>query len=132
MFGPEDAFLVPLLSMLRRLPVFPLFGSGETRLQPAHVEDVAEAVVRILQAPIAHTVYELAGPQVYTYRELLQTTAAQAGREPLLVPFPFPLWRLIGFASALLPQPPITANQVDLMELDNVAAPICRALAPFR
>ena len=123
MFGPEDAFLVPLLSMLRRLPVFPLFGSGETRLQPAHVEDVAEAVARILQAPMAHTVYELAGPQVYTYRELLQTTAAHAGREPLLVPFPFPLWRVIGFASELLPHPPITANQVDLMELDNVAAP---------
>jgi uncharacterized protein YbjT (DUF2867 family) len=121
MFGPADAFLVPLLSMLRRLPVFPLFGCGETRLQPAHVEDVAEAVARILQAPMAHTVYELAGPQVYTYRELLQTTAAQAGREPLLVPFPFALWRVIGFASELLPHPPITANQDDLMELENVA-----------
>jgi hypothetical protein len=87
------------------------------------VEDVAEAVARILQAPMAHSVYELAGPQVYTYRELLRTTAAQAGREPLLVPFPFPLWRVIGFASELLPHPPITADPVDLMELDNVAAP---------
>jgi uncharacterized protein YbjT (DUF2867 family) len=123
MFGPEDAFLVPLLSMLRRLPVFPLFGSGETRLQPAHAEDVAEAVARILQAPMTHNVYELVGPQVYTYRELLQTIAAQAGREPLLVPFPFALWRVIGFACELLPHPPITANQVDLMGLDNVAAP---------
>src|SRR5262249_10367125 len=123
MFGPDDAFLVPLLSMLRRLPVFPLFGSGETRLQPAHVEDVAEAVARILQAPMAHTIYELAGPQVYTYRELLQTTAAQAGREPLLVPFPFPLWRGIGFVSQLLPPPPITPNQVDFLELGTVLPP---------
>ena len=47
MFGPEDAFLVPLLSMLRRLPVFPMFGTGKTRLQPAYVEDVAEAVARV-------------------------------------------------------------------------------------
>ena len=123
MFGPDDTFLVPLLSMLRRLPGFPLFGSGETRLQPGYVEDVAEAVARILQAPAAHNVYELAGPHVYTYRELLQMTAAQARREPLLVPFPFALWRLIGFASEMLPHPPITANQVDLMALDNVAAP---------
>jgi hypothetical protein len=60
---------------------------------------------------------------VYTYRELLRTVAAQAGREPVLVPFPFALWRVIGFASELLPHPPITANQVDLMELDTVAAP---------
>jgi uncharacterized protein YbjT (DUF2867 family) len=123
MFGPDDAFLVPLLSMLRRLPAFPLFGSGETRLQPAYVEDVAEAVARILQARAAHNVYELAGPQVCTYRELLRTVAAQAGREPILVPLPFALWRVIGFASEFLPHPPITANQVDLMELDNVAAP---------
>src|SRR6516165_9498963 len=52
MFGPEDAFLVPLLSMLHRLPVFPLFGSGETRLQPAHVEDVAEAVARMKRSRV--------------------------------------------------------------------------------
>jgi len=122
MFGPEDAFLVPLLSMLRRLPVFPMFGTGETRLQPTFVEDVAEAVGRVLQISAAHNVYELAGPRVYTYRELLQTIAAQAGRRPLLVPFPFALWRLIGSISEFLPNPPITANQVDLMELDNVAA----------
>jgi len=49
MFGPSDAFLTPLLAMLRRTPVFPMFGSGATRLQPAYVEDVAEAVVRILE-----------------------------------------------------------------------------------
>jgi uncharacterized protein YbjT (DUF2867 family) len=48
MFGPGDAFLTPLLAMLRRTPVFPMFGSGATRLQPAYVEDVAEAIVRIL------------------------------------------------------------------------------------
>ena len=123
MFGPDDTFLVPLLSMLRRLPGFPLFGSGETRLQPAYVEDVAEAVARVLQAPAAHNVYELAGPQVYRYRELLRTVAAQAGREPLLVPLPFALWRAIGVASEFLTHPPITTNQVDLMELDNIAAP---------
>ena len=122
MFGPEDAFLVPLLSMLRRLPVFPMFGTGETRLQPTYVEDVAEAVGRVLQISAAHNVYELAGPRVYTYRALLQTIATQAGRRPRLVPFPFALWRLIGSISEFLPNPPITANQVDLMELDNVAA----------
>lgn len=122
MFGPGDAFLVPLLSMLRRLPAFPLFGIGATRLQPAFVEDVAQAVVRVFQAPAARNLYELAGPRIYTYRELLQTIAAQAARKPLLVPIPFAVWRMIGTICDLLPNPPITANQIDLMERDNVAA----------
>ena len=91
MFGPDDTFLVPLVAMLRRFLVFSLFGSGETKLQPAYVEDVAEAVARVLQTPAAYNVYALAGPRVYTYRELLQMIAAQLNREPLLVPFPFAL-----------------------------------------
>src|SRR5690348_15138954 len=79
MFGPGDAFLTPLLAMLRRLPIFPMFGSGATRVQPVYVEDVAEAVVRILRAPAASQLYELAGPRVYTYQELLRAIAASAG-----------------------------------------------------
>jgi nucleoside-diphosphate-sugar epimerase len=123
MFGPGDAFLTPLLAMLRRTPVFPMFGSGATRLQPVYVEDVAEAIVRILQAPAASQLHTLAGPRVYTYQELLRVIAASAGTRPLLVPFPFSLWHLIGYVSEVLPNPPITRNQVELMELDNVAEP---------
>ena len=90
MFGPGDAFLTPLLAMLRQMPAFPLFGGGKTKLQPAYVEDVAEAIVRVLQTPTAHQVYELAGPQIYTYRELLRNVgAAQA---------PGPSWSRSRFA----------------------------------
>src|SRR5205807_10425084 len=59
MFGPDDAFLNPLMKMLRMFPVFPMFGRGHTALQPAYVEDVAEAIVRVLDAPGAGMVYEL-------------------------------------------------------------------------
>jgi NADH dehydrogenase len=120
MFGPGDAFLTPLLAMLRRMPVFPMFGSGATRLQPAYVEDVAEAIARILRAPAASQLHELAGPRVYTYQELLRAIAASAGTSPLLVPLPFSLWHVIGYVSEVLPNPPITRNQVELMEQDNV------------
>jgi uncharacterized protein YbjT (DUF2867 family) len=102
MFGPDDAFLTPLLAMLRRLPVFPMFGSGATKLQPVYVEDVAEAVVRILRTPAASQLYELAGPRVYTYQELLRTLAASAGTRPFLVPFPFSLWHAIGYVAEAL------------------------------
>jgi uncharacterized protein YbjT (DUF2867 family) len=123
MFGPGDAFLTPLLAILRRTPVFPMFGSGSTRLQPVYVGDVAEAIVRLLQAPAAPQLYELAGPRVYTYQELLRTIAASAGTKPLLVPLPFSFWHLIGYVSEVLPNPPITRNQVELMEQDNISEP---------
>ena len=123
MFGPGDAFLTPLLAMLRRLPIFPMFGSGATRLQPVYVEDVAEALVRILRAPAASQLYELAGPRVYTYRELLKTLAASAGTRPFLVPFPFSLWHVMGYVAEGLPSPPLTRNQVELMGQDNISEP---------
>lgn len=122
-FGSGDAFLTPLLTMLRNMPVFPMFGSGETRLQPAYMEDVAEAIVRLLQVPMVGQWYELAGPRVYTYQELLRTIAASAGTRPFLVRFPFSLWHVIGFVSETLPSPPITRNQVELMAKDNIPEP---------
>jgi uncharacterized protein YbjT (DUF2867 family) len=121
MFGPGDAFLTPLLAMLRRTPVFPMFGSGSIRLQPAYVEDVAEAVVRILRAPTASQLYELAGPHVYTYQALLRTIAASAGARPFLVPLPYSLWHVIGSVAEALPNPPLTRNQIELMGQDNIS-----------
>lgn len=121
MFGPGDAFLMPLLLMLRRMPVFPMFGEGETKLQPVYVEDVGEASARVLQSPSAHPVYELAGPRIYTYRALLTELAASADSRPLLMPIPFALWHAIGYFSELLPRPLITRNQVELMQADSVA-----------
>jgi uncharacterized protein YbjT (DUF2867 family) len=68
MFGRGDAFLIPIAGMLRRLPVFPLFGRGQTQLQPAYVEDVADAIARVMQNAQSLVCYELGGPRVYAYR----------------------------------------------------------------
>jgi len=122
MFGPNDAFLTPLVDMLRRFPVFPMFGRGRTRLQPAHVDDVADGVARGVQLADRRSVYELAGPRVYTYENLLRTICAHLAVERMLVPFPFALWRPLALAAEMLPHPPLTVNQLELMEIDNVAS----------
>jgi NADH dehydrogenase len=75
MFGKGDAFLIPIARMLRRLPIFPLFGRGETQLQPAYVEDVGDAITRVMQNAQSPMCYELGGPRVYTYRSLLEVIA---------------------------------------------------------
>jgi len=119
MFGPDDTFLNPMLTLLRRLPAFPMFGRGRTRLQPADVEDVAEAIARAFDQDRPR--YELGGPRIYTYEDLLRTVAQRAGLKPVLVPVPFPFWQALAWVGELLTHPPITRNQVELMRLDNIA-----------
>jgi uncharacterized protein YbjT (DUF2867 family) len=91
MFGSDDAFLNTIVRLLRALPVYPLFGRGDTRLQPVFVEDVGEAVARVLERGDVRRddAYEMGGPRVYTYRELLQTIAERLGKRPVLLPLPF-------------------------------------------
>jgi NADH dehydrogenase len=124
MFGPDDGFLTVLAQLLRRLPAYPMFGLGATRLQPAYVDDVAEAIARVLQASKTPPItYELGGPDIYTYKELLQTITRRAEIRRVLVPVPFSIWAALASVAEMLPRPPVTRNQVDLMRMDNVASP---------
>lgn len=124
MFGPDDAFLTTILELLRRLPIYPMFGRGRTRLQPAYVEDVAEAIARALQRTQTHAItFECGGPRVYSYEELLRALAREADLKPILIPLPFAAWRALAWTAELLPNPPVTRNQVELMQVDNVCSP---------
>jgi len=124
MFGPDDAFLTNIVKLLRQLPIYPMFGRGRTRLQPAYVEDVAEAVARVMRRAETHsTIFEFGGPRVYSYEQFLRAVAHQAGLAPLLIPIPFGVWHALAWASEILPGPPLTRNQVELMQIDTVSSP---------
>ena len=124
MFGPDDAFLTTILKLLRRFPIYPMFGRGLTRLQPAYVDDVAKAIAIVLQRTETHAItYECGGPRVYSYLEFLRAVAHEAGLRPLLIPLPFGAWHALAWASEMLPSPPVTRNQVELMQVDNVSSP---------
>src|SRR5262252_3543778 len=123
MFGPDDAFLTTILRLLRRLPIYPMFGRGLTRLQPAYVEDVAEAIARALQGPETPAItYECGGPRVYSYENFLRAVAHEAGLKPVLVPIPFAAWHALAWISEMLPSMLVTRNQVELMQVDNVCS----------
>ena len=122
MFGPGDALFATLAELARLLPVLPLIGGG-TRLQPVFVEDVAKATTNILSDPgtIGQT-YELAGPRVYTLRELVNMTLQLMGKRRLLVAVPFAVAEIQARLFEFLPNPPLTTGQVDLLKVDNVAS----------
>jgi uncharacterized protein YbjT (DUF2867 family) len=125
MFAADDAFLRTIIRLLGSLPAYPMFGDGRTRLQPVHAEDVAAAIAQILrQSQKPYPVYELAGPRVYSYEELLRTIARMAGLRPVLMRIPFALWDALAGVAERMPQPPLTRNQVELMQIDTAASEI--------
>jgi NADH dehydrogenase len=134
MFGPDDAFWNTLLKLLRRLPAYPMFGRGATRLQPAHVEDVAQAMARALERDDTRgATIECGGPRVYTYEELLRTVARAAGVQARLIfPVPFAAWHALAWMAEALPHPALTRNQVELMEIDTVVSQGALSLADMR
>ena len=129
-FGPGDAFVNKLAAMGRQAPVLPLFGTGGTQLQPVFVGDVAKACARVLADPSSQgRVYELGGPRVYSYRELVRLILNQVGARTALVPVPFLAWDVLACGLALLPNPPLTRDQVKLMKRDNVVGRVALILS---
>ncbi len=121
LFSRDGAFFGNLDAILQRLPVVPLFGDGSTRLQPVYVGDVADAICSLLDQDGANgRVFELGGPEVFSYREILTRLAARAGRRRLFLPVPFMVWRALATMASRLPNPPLTLAQVSLMQRDNI------------
>jgi NADH dehydrogenase len=122
-FGPKDAFINRLAALARLMPVLPLFGRGDVKLQPVYVGDVAEAAAKALATPVSQgKTYELGGPRAYPYKELLRLVLAATGRKRLLIPVPYLVWDILALLMSPLPRAPISRDQVTLMKCHNVVA----------
>jgi NADH dehydrogenase len=123
LFGPEDDFFNRFASMARFLPALPLVGGGETKFQPVFVGDVAEAIALAVEGKArAGTIYEVGGPEVRSFKELMEFTLATIERKRLLIPLPFALAKLQASVLQFLPNPPLTPDQVELLKTDNVVS----------
>ncbi|MBN8533393.1 MAG: complex I NDUFA9 subunit family protein [Rhizobiales bacterium] len=122
-FGPEDQFFNRFASMARFMPFLPLIGGGETKFQPVYVGDVAEAIVRVLEGRARPgATYELGGPDVKSFKALMEYILETTGRSRPLVPVPFAIARLQASVLELLPAPLLTVDQVRMLETDNVVS----------
>ncbi|MBW0150732.1 MAG: complex I NDUFA9 subunit family protein [Phenylobacterium sp.] len=133
-FGPEDDFFNRFAAMAVLSPALPLIGGGKTKFQPVFVGDVARAVAAGLVNPAsAGQTYELGGPAVLTFRQLLELVLSETQRRRFLLPLPFGVASLIGQVGnlmALTPiPPPLTTDQVAQLKVDNVANPALPGLA---
>jgi NADH dehydrogenase len=123
LFGPEDDFFNKFAAIARFSPALPLVGGGHTRFQPVFAGDVASAVVAAIEdrAQDGQT-YELGGPEVRSFKELMQFVLATIERRRLLVPIPFGLAKLQASLLQLMPKPLLTTDQVELLRSDSIVS----------
>ncbi|HEX3407110.1 MAG TPA: complex I NDUFA9 subunit family protein [Caulobacteraceae bacterium] len=132
-FGQGDGLFTRFAELALISPVLPLVGGGETRFQPVFVADVARAAALALEDPAAAgDTFELGGPTVYSFRQLMEITLAEIGRRRMLLPLPWGIASLIGAVGdaqafmhgplPMLPPPQLTSDQVRLLKVDNVVA----------
>ena len=126
-FGPEDDFFNRFAAMARLSPALPLVGGGKTRFQPGYVKDVAEGVARILERGLGGATWEFGGPEVKSFRALLEDMLRITGRRRILAPLPVPLARLMATVTQFIPNPPLTPDQVRLLGYDNVVSEAAQA-----
>ncbi len=125
-FGAEDNFFNQFAAMARVTPALPLIGGGITKFQPVYVGNVADAVVKALDT--GGGTYELGGPNIYSFKELLVYILAQIERPRFLAPLPFPVAQILGsvmdavFRLNPFGGPPLTGDQVKMLKSDNVVA----------
>jgi NADH dehydrogenase len=123
LFGPEDDFFNRFASLARMSPVLPLIGGGMTRFQPAFVGDVASAIADAVDGNVrGGTIYELGGPEVKTFKQLMQYVLATIERKRLLLPIPFFAAKLKAAFLQYMPKPLLTPDQVELLRADNVVS----------
>ena len=136
MFGPEDGFFNRFAAMTRLTPVLPLVGAG-TKFQPVYVDDVAQAAEKAVEGGVATGVYELGGPDVATFRDLMHQMLAVIRRRRLIVGVPFWIGSVIGwsfdmvqaFSLGLIDNKILTRDQVRNLKADNVVAEGAKGLA---
>jgi len=124
-FGPEDEFFNRFAAMARISPFLPLIGGGRTKFQPVFVGDVGDATAEASTgAGQAGTIYELGGPEVTSFKDLLNATLKYTDRRRLLLPIPFGMAKLMALLSWPLPNSvrPMTVDQVRLLKNDNVVS----------
>jgi len=120
-FGPDDKFFNNFASIVQFSPVLPLIGGGKTKFAPIYVGDVAKAIVKSLELNISEPkIYELGGPENYSFKELMEILLNEIKKKRFLVPIPFGFAKFQSYFLQMMPNPLLTPDQVELLKHSNV------------
>jgi NADH dehydrogenase len=129
-FGPGDGLFARFGQMAMLAPALPLVGGGRNRMQPVYVGDVADSVVAALTGKATHgQIYQLGGPHIYSFADLMRFILKATERRRMLVSVPFAVMAIPAFFAGLLPNPPVTRDQLKLLKTDNICVKSAPGLA---
>ena len=122
-FGPEDKFFNTFASIAQFSPVLPLIGGGKTKFAPIYVGDVAKAIVKALELNNSEPkIYELGGPENYSFKQLMEILLAEIKKKRFLVTIPFGFAKFQSYFFQMMPNPLLTSDQVELLKYNNVVS----------
>jgi NADH dehydrogenase len=121
-YSVDDNFTTNLMTLLNRLPVFPIYYEGNTKFTPIHCSDLTDVIHYVISKNIYSKIIECIGPEVITFREILEKLLLLIGKKRFLIPFPLPLAKLSARFFEMLPNPLITRDQLRLLNYDNISS----------
>ena len=121
-YSVDDNFTTTFMSMLSKLPMFPLYYSGKTKFMPIHCSDLTETIYHIICNNIDAKIIECVGPEVLTFREILEKLLNSIDKNRILIPFPLFLAKLTAKFFQLFPSPILTEDQLRLLKYDNISS----------
>ena len=120
-YSVDDNFTTNFMTLLNRLPFFPLYYNGNTRFAPIHAADLTDTIHHVISNNIYSKIIECVGPEIITFKEILQRLSNLIGKKRILLPFPLPLAKLSASFFELLPKPLLTRDQLRLLAYSNIA-----------
>ena len=121
-YSVDDNFTTNFMTLLNRLPIFPLYYEGKTKFAPIHCSDLTDTINHIISKNIYSKIIECTGPEIISFKELLQRLLNLINKKRILVPFPLPLAKFSARFFELLPNPLLTSDQLRLLKYDNISS----------
>ena len=119
-YSVDDNFTTNFMTLLNRLPFFPLYYNGETKFSPIHCSDLTDVIFHIISKNIYSKIVECAGPEVITFKEILLRLMKLTNKKRILIPFPLPLAKMSASLFEMMPNPILTMDQLKLLKYDNI------------
>ncbi len=119
-YSTDDNFTTSFMTLLNRLPIFPLYYSGNTKFTPIHCSDLTDVIFGVITKNINSKIIECVGPEIISFKEIIERLLNLIDKKRLLLPMPFPLASFTAKIFELLPNPILTQDQLRLLKYDNV------------